>query len=112
MTRTLVEPDVTEQKPRLTIAALSLPPLEKALIATCAELAITQAYFAALRTQGDTQSPRLLLAISPVGIAAQRRLAAAVAEMLPEDVDLDLLVLSDDPLSESLRQSCTPFYNG
>lgn len=112
MSSTLITPDLTEEKPRSTVVTLSLPPLEKALTPTCAELRIAQAYFVALRRPGNTQAPRLMLASSPCGIAVQRRLAAAVSEMLPEDMELDLIELSDDAFSNSLRQSCKPFYSG
>ncbi|WP_339513869.1 enhanced serine sensitivity protein SseB C-terminal domain-containing protein [Pseudomonas sp. RL_15y_Pfl2_60] len=111
MSSTLVQPDCSAEKTRPTVVALSLPPLEKALIPVCAELAIAQAYFAALRQPGDAQPPRLLLAISGAEIAKQRRLAAAVAEMLPDDVELDLIELAEDEFSESLRKACTPFYS-
>ncbi|MFI8481974.1 enhanced serine sensitivity protein SseB C-terminal domain-containing protein [Pseudomonas sp. NPDC078700] len=110
MSSTFIESGFTEEKLRPSVVTLNLPPLEKALIPICAELAITQAYFVALRSQGDARTPRLMLAIGPATTAVQRRLAAAVSEMLPEDMELDLIELSADAFSDSVRQSCKPFY--
>lgn len=94
----------------LAIAALRHPPLEQALGAACAELAVEEAYLAALRDPSIGSQPRLLLAISAAGDAVHRRLAALVAELLPDDLDLDLIELADDSLSLAVRERCTPFY--
>lgn len=111
MSSTLDHHGLTGERQGVTVATLRLPPLENALIPACVELAIAEAYFAAMRQPGKAQAPRLLLAISPIGIAGQRRLACVVSEVLPDDLELDLIELSDDELSRSLRESCTPFYS-
>jgi len=95
----------------LAIAALRHPPLEQALSAACAELAVKEAYLAALRDPALGSQPRLLLAVSGAGAAVQRRLAALVAELLPDDLDLDLIELAGDSLSLAVRERCTPFYS-
>ncbi len=46
------------------------------------------------------------------GTEPQRRLAALVAELLPSDLELDLIELTDDSLSLAVRERCTPFYRG
>lgn len=96
--------------PDLAIAALRHPPLEQALSAACAELAIAEAYLAALRDPAIGPQPRLLLAVTAAGVTAQRRLAALVAELLPDELELDLIELADDSLSAAVRERCTPFY--
>lgn len=98
--------------PDLAIAALRHPPLEKALRLACAELAVGEAYLAALRDPAMAAQPRLLLAVTACGAGGQRRLAALVAELLPSDLELDLIELADDSLSLAVRERCTPFYRG
>ena len=53
----------------------------------------------------------MLLAISGADVRGQRRLAALVAELLPDEVELDLIELADDNLSRAVRERCQPFYN-
>lgn len=55
--------------------------------------------------------PRLLLAVSGADVRGQRRLAAQVAELLPDEVELDLIELSEDNLSRAVRERCQPFYS-
>lgn len=98
--------------PDLALAALRHPPLEQALSAACAELAVQQAYLAALRDPAIGPQPRLLLAVSGADVRGQRRLAALVAELLPDEVELDLIELADDNLSRAVRERCKPFYPG
>ncbi|MGE8360683.1 enhanced serine sensitivity protein SseB C-terminal domain-containing protein [Pseudomonas sp.] len=94
----------------LAIAALRHPPLEQALSVACAELAVAEAYLAAVRDPSMGAQPRLLLAVSATGVAAQRRLAGLVANLLPDDLELDLIELAEDSLSVAVRERCTPFY--
>ena len=94
----------------LAIAALRHPALEQALSAACAELAIDEAYLAALRDPALGPQPRLLLAVTAAGVAARRRLAALVAALLPDELELDLIELADDSLSRAVRARCVPFY--
>lgn len=96
----------------LAIAALRHPPLEQALSAACAELAVSEAYLAAVCDPAMGTQPRLLLAISATSVTVQRRLAALIANLLPDDLELDLIELSDDSLSLAVRERCTPFYRG
>lgn len=95
--------------PELALAALRHPPLEQALSAACAELAVGEAYLAALRDPARGAQPRLLLAVSAAGVTAQRRLAALVAALLPDELELDLIELADDSLSRAVRARCVPF---
>ncbi|ERI50095.1 hypothetical protein N878_26765, partial [Pseudomonas sp. EGD-AK9] len=37
-------------------------------------------------------------------------LAALVAELLPDEVELDLIELADDNLSRAVRERCQAFY--
>ena len=97
--------------PDLTVAALRHPVLEQALSAACAQLAVREAYLAALRDPAIGPQPRLLLAISGADIRGQRRLAALVAELLPDEVELDLIELVDDNLSRTVRERCQAFYS-
>ncbi|MFI8746115.1 enhanced serine sensitivity protein SseB C-terminal domain-containing protein [Pseudomonas sp. NPDC077186] len=96
--------------PDLALAALRHPPLEQALAAACAELAVQQAYLAALRDPAIGSQPRLLLAVAGADVRVQRRLAALVAELLPDEVELDLIELADDNLSRAVRERCQAFY--
>lgn len=96
--------------PDLALAALRHPPLEQALSAACAELAVQQAYLAALRDPAIGPQPRLLLAVAGADVRVQRRLAALVAELLPDEVELDLIELADDNLSRAVRERCQAFY--
>ena len=96
--------------PDLALAALRHPPLEQALAAACAELAVQQAYLAALRDPAIGPPPRLLLAVAGADVRVQRRLAALVAELLPDEVELDLIELADDNLSRAVRERCQAFY--
>jgi hypothetical protein len=98
--------------PDLALAALRHPPLEQALSAACAELAVQQAYLAALRDPAIGPQPRLLLAVAGADVRVQRRLAALVAELLPDEVELDLIELADDNLSRAVRERCQAFYPG
>jgi hypothetical protein len=98
--------------PDLALAALRHPPLEQALAAACAELAVQQAYLAALRDPAIGPQPRLLLAVAGADVRVQRRLAALVAELLPDEVELDLIELADDNLSRAVRERCQAFYPG
>ena|SRR5690606_40316507 len=95
----------------LSLAALRHPPLEQALAAACAQLAVRHAYLAALRDPAIGPQPRLLLAVAGADGKAQQRLAALVAELLPEGLELDLIELSDDSLSCAVRQCCRAFYS-
>ncbi|ARS47166.1 MULTISPECIES: enhanced serine sensitivity protein SseB C-terminal domain-containing protein [Pseudomonadaceae] len=97
--------------PDLALAALRHPPLEQALAAACAELSVQQAYLAALRDPAIGPQPRLLLAVEGANVQVQRRLAALVAELLPDEVELDLIELADDNLSRAVRERCQAFYN-
>ncbi|RRV24956.1 hypothetical protein EGJ23_16165 [Pseudomonas sp. o96-267] len=96
--------------PDLALAALRHPTLEQALSAACAQLAIREAFLAALRDPAIGPQPRLLLAISGADMSGQRRLAALVAELLPDEVELDLIELAEDNLSRAVRERCEPFY--
>lgn len=96
--------------PDLALAALRHPTLEQALSAACAQLAIREAFLAALRDPAIGPQPRLLLAISGADVSGQRRLAALVAELLPDEVELDLIELAEDNLSRAVRERCAPFY--
>ncbi len=96
--------------PDLALALLRHPPLEQALSAACAELAVQQAYLAALRDPAIGPQPRLLLAVAGADVRVQRRLAALVAELLPDEVELDLIELADDNLSRAVRERCQAFY--
>ena len=51
------------------------------------------------------------MAISGADMNGQRRLAALVAELLPDEVELDLITLADDSLSRAVRERCEPFYS-
>lgn len=96
--------------PDLALAALSHPPLEQALSAACAQLSVRQAFLAALRDPAIGPQPRLLLAVDGADVQVQRRLAALVAELLPDEVELDLIELADDNLSRAVRERCAAFY--
>lgn len=96
--------------PDLSLAALRHPPLEQALSAACAQLSVQEAYLAALRDPAIGPQPRLLLAVSGASPHGQRRLAALVAELLPDEVELDLIELADDNLSRAVRERCQAFY--
>jgi len=96
--------------PDLALAVLRHPTLEQALSGACAQLAVREAYLAALRDPAIGPQPRLLLAISGADMTGQRRLAALVAELLPDEVELDLIELADDNLSRAVRERCEPFY--
>ncbi|MCY1552728.1 hypothetical protein D9M68_891440 [compost metagenome] len=48
--------------------------------------------------------------MTAAGVSAQRRLAALVAELLPDDLELDLIELADDNLSLAVRERCVAFY--
>lgn len=95
----------------LTVAALNHPPLEQALSAACAQLAVQQAYLAALRDPSIGPHPRLLLAVQGADVRAQRQLAAAVCDVLPDETELDLIELADDNLSRTVRSRCEAFYS-
>ncbi|MGG2399228.1 enhanced serine sensitivity protein SseB C-terminal domain-containing protein [Pseudomonas sp. SH1-B] len=97
--------------PDLALAALRHPPLEQALSAACAQLTVQEAFLAALRDPAIGPQPRLLLAVSGADQSGQRRLAALVAELLPDEVELDLIELADDNLSRAVRERCQPFYS-
>lgn len=97
--------------PDLAVAPLRHPTLEQALSSACAQLKIRQAYLAALRDPSIGPQPRLLLAISGGDVQSQRRLAAQVAELLPDEVELDLIELAEDNLSRTVRERCQPFYS-
>lgn len=97
--------------PDLALAALRHPMLEQALSAACAQLAVREAFLAALRDPAIGPQPRLLLAVSGADMNGQRRLAALVAELLPDEVELDLIALTDDSLSRAVRERCEPFYS-
>lgn len=96
--------------PDLTVAPLRHPVLEQALADACAQLEVFEAYLAALRDPAIGPQPRLLLAISGANQRGQRRLAALVAELLPDEVELDLIELTDDHLSRTVRSRCEPFH--
>ncbi len=96
--------------PDLALAVLRHPTLEQALSVACAQLAIREAFLAALRDPAIGPQPRLLLAISGADVSGQRRLAALVAELLPDEVELDLIELAEDNMSRAVRESCEPFY--
>lgn len=98
--------------PDLALAALRHPPLEQALAVACAELSVRQAYLAALRDPAIGPQPRLLLAVAGADVRVQRRLATLVAELLPDEVELDLIELADDNLSRAVRERCQAFYPG
>ncbi|NQD93663.1 hypothetical protein HP532_13490 [Pseudomonas sp. CrR25] len=110
MSSTSIQSGHYADSPDLAIAALRHPPLEQALSVACAELAVGEAYLAALRDPALGPQPRLLLAVTAAGVTAQRRLAALVAELLPDDLELDLIELAGDSLSRAVRERCTPFY--
>ncbi|WP_277373209.1 enhanced serine sensitivity protein SseB C-terminal domain-containing protein [Pseudomonas sp. AA-38] len=97
--------------PDLAVAPLRHPTLEQALSSACAQLKVRQAYLAALRDPAIGPQPRLLLAVSGADVQGQRRLAAQVAELLPDEVELDLIELSEDNLSRAVRERCQPFYS-
>ncbi|MGP0172887.1 enhanced serine sensitivity protein SseB C-terminal domain-containing protein [Pseudomonas sp. NCHU5208] len=97
--------------PDLAVAPLRHPTLERALASACAQLKVRQAYLAALRDPAIGPQPRLLLAVSGADVQGQRRLAAQVAELLPDEVELDLIELSEDNLSRAVRERCQPFYS-
>ena len=63
-----------------------------------------------MRDPARGAQPRLLLAVSAAGVTAQRRLAALVAALLPDELELDLIELADDSLSLAVRARCVPFY--
>ena len=52
------------------------------------------------------------LAVAGADVRVQRRLAALVAELLPDEVELDLIELADDNLSRAVRERCQAFYPG
>ena len=95
----------------LTVAPLRHPTLEQALSIACAQLKVQQAYLAALRDPAIGPQPRLLLAVSGADVRSQRRLAAQVAELLPDEVELDLIELAEDNLSRAVRERCQPFFS-
>ena len=94
----------------MAIAPLRHPPLEQAIAGACAELAVREAYLAAVRDTALGPQPRLLLAVSGADQRMQRRLAARVAELLPDELELDLIELADDSLSHAVRERCQAFY--
>lgn len=96
--------------PDLALAPLRHPALEQALAAACAQLEIQQAYLAALRDPACGGRPRLLLAVAGADEPALRRLAVLASELLPDQLELDLIELDDDSLSCALRQHCEAFY--
>lgn len=91
------------------VAPLRHPPLEQAIAAACSRLAVREAYLAALR-QPASAAPSLLLAVTGTDQAMQRRLAASIAEVLPEELELRLMELSEDALSQAIRARCEAFY--
>lgn len=94
----------------LALAPLRHPPLEQAIGAACQQLPIHAAYLAALRDPAQGNQPRLLLAVAGSDVQSQRRLAALIAELLPDDLELDLIELAEDSLSAAVLASCQPFY--
>ncbi|WP_263143923.1 hypothetical protein [Pseudomonas sp. RIT-PI-AD] len=90
------------------LAPLRHPALEQAVATACAPLPVREAYLAALRV--PVLGARLLLAVSGADISTQRLLAACVAEVLPEELELDLIELSEDALSHAVRERCEAFY--
>jgi len=104
------QPDAAVDSPGLAVAVLRHPPLEQAISAACAELPVREAYLAAVRDPTPGSQPQLLLAITGGNTQVQRRLAALIAEQLPEDLDLHLIELCEDSLSMAVRQRCEPFF--
>lgn len=96
--------------PDLAIAPVSHPPLERALHAACRDMGLTEAYLAALRDPAIGPEPRLLLGVTGSDLGGRRRLATLVAQMLPDELELDLIELEDDSLSNALRECCQAFY--
>lgn len=96
--------------PDLALAALRHPTLEQALSAACAQLAVREAFLAALRDPAIGRSLGCYWRFSGADLQGQRRLAALVAELLPDEVELDLIELADDNLSRAVRERCEPFY--
>lgn len=96
--------------PDLVIAALRHPPLEQAIAAACRALPVREAYLAAVRDPAVSPQPRLLLAVAGSDTRIQRRLAALIAELLPDDLELDLIELAEDGLSAAVRACCQPFF--
>ncbi|MGH8856032.1 MAG: enhanced serine sensitivity protein SseB C-terminal domain-containing protein [Telluria sp.] len=105
-----IQPDTHAESPGLSIAAFRHPPLEQAIGAACAELPVREAYLAAVRDPALGAQPRLLLAITGGDTRIHRRLAALIAELLPDDLDLDLIELAEDSLSMAVRRCCEPFF--
>lgn len=95
----------------LVLAALSHPALEQALSAACARLAIQQAYLAALRGSAAAAPARLLLAVEGAGVEVQKHLAVVLADLLPDELEADLIELADDDLSRTVRERCAAFYS-
>ncbi len=93
-----------------SVAPLRLPALEQAIAEACARLAIPEAYLAALREPVPGAAPSLLLAVSGTDAALRRRLAAEVADALPDTLEMRLLELAEDALSQVIRQRCEAFY--
>ncbi|GIZ10883.1 enhanced serine sensitivity protein SseB C-terminal domain-containing protein [Pseudomonas sp. NCCP-436] len=96
--------------PDLALAPLQHQALEQALAAACAQLEIQQAYLAALRDPARGRQPSLLLAVAGADEQALRRLAILASELLPDRLELDLIELADDSLSDALREHCEAFY--
>ncbi|MGH8352253.1 MAG: enhanced serine sensitivity protein SseB C-terminal domain-containing protein [Pseudomonas sp.] len=96
--------------PDLAIAALRHPALEQAIAAACRELPVREAYLAAVRDPAVGPQPRLLLAVAGSDTRIQRRLAALIAELLPDDLELNLIELAEDGLSVAVRACCQPFF--
>jgi hypothetical protein len=94
----------------MAIAALRHPPLEQAISAACAKLPLREAYLAAVRDPAIGPQPRLLLAVAGGNVQIHRRLAALIAELLPEDLEMDLIELADDSLSAAVRERCEAFF--
>lgn len=110
MSDTCVQSETYADTGEMALAPLQHPPLQEAISAACDKLPISVAYLAALRDTTLGPQPRLLLAVSGSNTNSQRRLAALVAQMLPEELEMDLIELADDSLSDAVRARCEPFY--
>jgi hypothetical protein len=105
-----VQSDTYAASGEMALAPLQHPLLQEAIRAACDTLPISKAYLAALRDSALGPQPRLLLAVCGSDTISQRRLAALVAQMLPEELEMDLIELADDSLSDAVRLRCEPFY--
>lgn len=94
----------------MALAPLQHPALQQAIGAACRQLPIRIAYLAAVRDAALGPQPRLLLAVAGSDTQSQRRLAALIAQLLPDDLEMDLIELADDSLSAAVRSRCEPFY--